>query len=125
MISIDQTSNAGTPDSDDPPSSTTDEASQLSNTLTLTSDDGSFTQTLSFASDCQDVPSDGTSILTFKDLTDGRTYSLQAEDAAGSYTVFSSIPFHDLVPSLSGNDAAANDCPPASGPASCKSKWPR
>jgi hypothetical protein len=87
-----------------------DVASQLSNTLTLTNDDGSYTKTLTFASDCQ-ASDNETSKLTFEGLTDGHTYSLQGQDDFGSYTVFADITYHDIVEQCGRSDGGD---PPAS-----------
>jgi hypothetical protein len=95
---------------------TTDAAGQLPNKLTLTSEDGSYTKTLTFASDCQ-PGADGGSVLTFDGLTDGHTYSMQGEDDRGTYTVFSNIPYHELVPRLGdgSTDSSSPSTPPDPG----------
>jgi hypothetical protein len=92
-----------------------DVASQMSNTLTLTNEDGTYTKTLTFASDCQ-AGDDGTSKLTFDGLTDGHTYSLQGQDDDGSYTVFAGIAYQDLVGEFGGGGSGGGDPPASSSP---------
>jgi hypothetical protein len=111
-----------------------DDASQLPHKFTVTNDDSSYSKTLTLASDAQPGDDDGTSMLTFEDLTDGHTYTLEVDDGDTTYKLFDSVAYADLqdiqvppvdsspsMPSLSDPDDA-DDPPdsnaPASGPAS-------
>ena len=93
---------------------TIDEASPLPHKLTLTNDDSSYSKTLSFASDCQPGNADGTSLLSFVDLTEDHRYTLQCDDGNSSYSIFENIPYDAIVDQLASVGAA--DASPASSP---------
>jgi len=103
-----------------------DDASQLPHKFTLTNDDSSYSKTLTLASDAQAGDDDGTSTLTFEDLTDGHSYTLEVDDGNAPYKLFDQVAYADLpaiqvppvdsspsMPSLSDPDDA--DDPPDSG----------
>jgi hypothetical protein len=81
--------------------------------FTLTNEDGSYTKTLTLPSDAQPGPTDGVSTLTFDDLTDGHTYTLQGEEDDGaSYELLPATPYHQI-----GDDSSPGSSPaPASSP---------
>jgi hypothetical protein len=81
--------------------------------FTLTNEDGSYTKTLTLPSDAQAGPTDGVSTLTFDDLTDGHSYTLQGEgDDGTSYELLPATPYHQI-----GGDGS----PPPSSPAPASS----
>jgi hypothetical protein len=94
-----------------------DQASQLPHKLTLANDDGSYTQTLSAASDCQAGTAVGTSVMTFADIAEDHTYTLQCDDGNSKYSLFDNIPYDQLIDQLGGKGGAGgDDSPPASNP---------
>jgi hypothetical protein len=74
--------------------------SQGSHKLTLSNDDGSYTKTLTFPTDCQPGHKEGTLVMTFDGLTDGHTYSLQDVDDDETYSVFDPVDYHAIVDKL-------------------------
>jgi hypothetical protein len=86
--------------------------------FTLTNEDGSYSKTLTFPADAQ--PSDdtqGMSILTFEDVTDGHTYTLQGDGGDAPYTLFDTTKYHEIVDKFGGQGGgAAASSPPASQP---------
>ena len=86
----------------------TDEASQLPHKLTLTNDDGSYSKTLSLGSDCQPGDVDGTSVITFEDLTEDHTYSLHCDDGSSTYPLFESHSYDELDQKLAAPAEAAS-----------------
>ena len=93
----------------------TDAARQLPDKLTLTSDDGSVSQTLALASDCQPGDTDGTSVLTFKELAEHHTYSLEHDDGTTTYVVFKDVPYDQVVAQLGASGTAASASSPSGG----------
>lgn len=90
----------------------TDEASQMPYKFTLTNDDGSYSKTLTLASDCKAGDSDGTSVLTFEDLTEDHTYSLQCDDGDTTYDLFQGVSYEDipnLTPAAPPTDLGVGD----------------
>jgi hypothetical protein len=51
------------------------------------------------------------SLLTFEDVTDGHTYTLQGDGGDAPYTLFDSTQYHAIVDKFGGQGGA----PPASG----------
>jgi hypothetical protein len=119
----------------------TDQASQLPHTFTLTNDDNSYSKSLTLASDCVAGDTDGTSIVTFEDLSEGHTYTLQCNDGTSTYSLFENVPYDQLlqqqppastdpqdgVPPAPPSDPAPDSGPasaPASGPASSPASTP-
>jgi hypothetical protein len=83
--------------------------------FTLSNEDGSYSTTLTYPADAQPGPADGVSILTFENLTDGHSYSLQAEgDDGTTYVLLQSTPYHRIAGDGSSPDSAAA---PGSSPA--------
>jgi hypothetical protein len=113
-----------------------DQASQLPHKLTLTNDDGSYTKTLTFASDAQPGDTDGTSVVTFEDLSEEHTYTVQCDDGTNPpYSLLDATAYDQLVnnapppssqslvpdafPSAPAPDSSPGSTPsPASSPAS-------
>jgi hypothetical protein len=79
-----------------------DQVTQLPHKLTLTNDDGSYSKVLTLASDCTAGSTDGTSLITFTDLTDGHTYTLVCDDGDGPVELFKDVPYAQIVPQLGG-----------------------
>jgi hypothetical protein len=93
------------------PFATTD-SSQPAHQLTLSNEDGSYSKTLSFPSDCQPGEKDGTCIMTFDGLNDGHTYTLQGGDDAGTYAVLDPTEYHQIVPTFGAQGGGSQDPPP-------------
>ena len=91
----------------------TDQASQMPHKFTLANDDNSYSQTLSLASDAQAGDADGTSVVTFKGMTESHTYTLQCDDGSGSapYVMFQEVDYDTMISKLSANGGAP---PPSS-----------
>ncbi len=77
-----------------------DEATQLSHKVTLTNADGSYSVTLAFASDCEAGEDDDSSKVTFADLKEDDTYSLQCNDGTTTYSIFEGIAYADISEDL-------------------------
>ena len=92
---------------------TTDDAGQLPHKLTLVNDDSSYSKTLALASDCKAGDSDGTSMLTFEDLTEDHVYTLQCDNGTLTYSLFENLSYHEIVEKLA---AQGNDAPDATQP---------
>jgi hypothetical protein len=93
------------------------DASQPPHKLTLTNEDGSYSQTLTFPSDCQPGDTDGTSVMTFDGLTDGHTYSLHGENGDGTYVLFDALKHDEVVTKYGGQgDGASSAASQASNP---------
>jgi hypothetical protein len=90
----------------------TDAAIQISDKLTLTSEDGSYNKTLSFATDCQPGDTEGTSVVTFDGMTDGHTYTLSCDDGATTSTLFKDIPYDQIVAQVGAQCVQAPVQPP-------------
>jgi hypothetical protein len=73
-----------------------DEVAQLPHKFTLTSDDGSVTQTLALASDSQAGDDADTVVLTFKNLAEHHTYTLRCDNGDTTYAVFESVDYDQL-----------------------------
>ena len=97
------------------------QANQLPHKFTLANDDSSYSKTLTLASDCTAGDVDGTSLVTFTDLTDGHTYTLQCDDGTQVYSMFENVPYDLLVQQLAGQGGGT---PGGSGPASGPSSAP-
>ena len=94
-----------------------DQVTQLPHKLTLTNDDGSYSKVLTLASDCTAGSTDGTSLITFTDLTDGHAYTLQCDDGTETNSMFEKVPYDQLVQQLGAADTGDTaDAPPASVP---------
>jgi hypothetical protein len=85
-----------------------DEASQLPYKFTLSNDDGSYTKTLTLASDCQPGTKDGTSVITFEGLTEHHTYSLECDDGSTTFKLFENVDYAD-VPNIQAEAAPPPD----------------
>jgi hypothetical protein len=100
----------------------TDKATQLPHKLTLSNDDGSYTKTLTLASDSQPGGVDGTSMVTFEDMTEQHTYTLQCDNGDTTYALFKDLTYEQVLKFLAQDDggsseAAAPTDPPATAPA--------
>ena len=84
------------------------EANGLPHKFTLTSDDGSLSQTLALASDATTGDADATSLMTFKDLAEHHAYTLQCDNGQTTYTVFKNVPYDQLVQQLGAQGAGAS-----------------
>jgi hypothetical protein len=93
----------------------TDQASQLPHKFKLTNDDGSFSKTVTLAADCQPGDTDGTSVLTIEDLSEGHTYTLQCDDGTSTYALFENVPYDQLMNNqlTTSQDTGDNPVPPA------------
>ena len=92
------------------PFATTD-SSQSAHQFTLSSEDGSYSKTLSFPSDCQPGEKDGTSVMTFDGLNDSHTYTLQGGDDAGTYAVLDATAYHQIVPTHGSQGDGGSQAP--------------
>jgi len=95
---------------------TTDEASQMPHKFTLTNDDGSYTQTLAVASDAQAGDTDQVVLLTFTNMVEHHTYTLQCDNGDSTYTVFKDVDY-DQLQNLQpqDDDGQGGAAPPAAG----------
>lgn len=73
-----------------------DAAKQFPHTFTLTSDDGSLSQTMSLANDAVAGASGVTSVIVFTGLAEHHTYTLQCNNGETTYSLFASVPYEDL-----------------------------
>lgn len=73
-----------------------DDAKPFPHKFTMASDDGSFSQTLSLGTDAQPGDTEGTSILTFQNLVEHHSYTLQCDNGNATYTLFEHMPYEDL-----------------------------
>ena len=88
-----------------------DEATKLPHKLTLTSDDGTVSQTLALASDATAGDTDGTSLLTFTDLSEQHTSTLACDDGDTTYTLFDAEPYEQLGQQPGSDDFAGAEAP--------------
>ena len=97
----------------------TDEATQLPHKLTLSNDDGSYTKTLRLASDSQPGGVDGTSMVTFEDMTEQHTYTLQCDNGDTTYMLFKDITYEQVLKFVAQDDGGSSEtAAPANSPAS-------
>jgi hypothetical protein len=75
-----------------------DQTSQFPHKLTLSNDDGSYSKTITLSAS-QAGDTDGTSVVTFADLTEGHTYTLQCDNGDGTdpYNLFENQPYDQIV----------------------------
>jgi hypothetical protein len=72
-----------------------DDVKLMPHKLTLTSDDGSVSQTLPISgAEAGDI--DGTSIVTFTGLAEHHSYALQIDNGDTTYVVFSGQPYDEI-----------------------------
>jgi hypothetical protein len=72
-----------------------DDVKLMPRKLTLTSDDGSVSQTLPISgAEAGDI--DGTSIVTFTGLAEHHSYALQIDNGDTTYVVFSGQPYDEI-----------------------------
>ncbi len=84
--------------------------------LTLSNEDDSYSQTLSLASDAQACDTEGTSVVTFKDMTEHHVYTLRCDDGSGApYVVFESVGYDQIIHRLGGS---SDSTPPPSSSSS-------
>jgi hypothetical protein len=94
-----------------------DQASHLPHKFTLGNEDGSYSKTVTVASDCQASGPDGPCLLSFTDLVEDHTYTLQCDDGNSTYSIFDKVPYDQLVAQLADRASAdENDSAPASSP---------
>ena len=83
----------------------------MSHKLTLTSDDGSVSQTVPISgAEAGDI--DGTSIVTFTGLAEHHTYALQIDNGDANYVVFANQAYEQI----GEDDDGSSDAPPADAP---------
>jgi hypothetical protein len=87
----------------------TDEARQLPHKLTLSNDDGSYTKTLTLASDCQPGGVDGTSMVTFEDMTEQHTYTLQCDNGDTTYALFKDLTYEQVLKFVAQDDGGSSE----------------
>jgi hypothetical protein len=85
-----------------------DDASQLAHTFTISNGDGSYSKTLALATDCTPGDVDGTSLLTFEELSEDQTYTLQYAVNGSTYTIFAGVLYDESFVSTLNAQAAAN-----------------
>jgi hypothetical protein len=90
----------------------TDQATQLPHKLTLSNDDGSYSKTLTLASDSQPGNTDGTSVVTFEDMTENHTYSLKCDNGDTSYTLFEGLTYEQVLKLDTEADGASSGASP-------------
>jgi len=94
-----------------------DDAKQLPHKFTLTSDDGTVSQTLTLAADAVAGDVDGTSLLTFSGLAEHHAYTLQCDNGDTTYAVFQDMAYETMSEAAGAQDDAAAAAGPPSDPA--------
>ena len=92
----------------------TDEATQLPHKFTLSNDDGSYSKTLTLASDSHAGNTGGTSVVTFEDMTENHTYSLKCDNGDTSYALFEGLTYEQVLKLDTQADSGSSDAPGAS-----------
>jgi hypothetical protein len=88
-----------------------DAATQMPHKFTLSSDDGTFSQTLPM-SEAQAGDVDGTSQLTFTGLAEHLSYTLQCDNGETTYVIFQSQAYDQVQDS--SDEGAPEEAPPSS-----------